>query len=85
MAADSARRGGWGPLLQRRVVRTLDRAVALVPEDAPVSATNRVGSHLSARRYIYSVPVVRRAEWIVLEMTDTWVPGSFSGSSNLRS
>ena len=73
---------GWGPLpTTPEYVRTLDRAVALVPEDAPVSATNRVGSHLSARRYFYSVPVVRRAEWIVLETTDTWVPKSFSGSS----
>ena len=73
---------GWGPLHDNARVRpTLDRAVALVPEDAPVSATNRVGSHLSARRYFYSVPVVRRAEWIVLETTDDWVPKSFGGSS----
>ena len=36
-----------------RFLGALERAVTLVPEDAPVSATNRVASHLSARRYVY--------------------------------
>ncbi len=50
-------------------VRALAGAVANVPDGDPVSATNTVGSHLAERRYFYSVPVVGRAEWIVL---DTW-------------
>jgi uncharacterized membrane protein len=50
-------------------VDALNAAVAAVPEGAPLSTTNRVGGHLSARRYVYSVPVLERAEWIVL---DTW-------------
>lgn len=54
-------------------VAALDAAVALVPDDAAVSATNKAGSHLSARRYFYSVPFVRRAGWIVLDKHDPWV------------
>jgi len=48
-------------------------AVAFVPDDAPVSATNRAGSHLSARRYFYSPLVVGNAEWIVLDMWDPFI------------
>ena len=71
---------GWDPLrFDPARVRVLERAVALVPDDDPVSATNRVGSHLSARRYFYSVPVLGRAEWIVLEADDAWLPQSVGG------
>ena len=71
---------GWDPLsIDRGHVGVLERAVALVPDDAPVSATNRVGSHLSARRYFYSVPVLGRAEWIVLETDDVWLPQLVGG------
>jgi uncharacterized membrane protein len=55
-------------------VEALRAAVALVPPDAAVSSTNKAGSHLSARRYYYSVPVLpRRASWIVLDTTDPFV------------
>ena len=37
------------------------RALALVPAGAPVSATNTLGAHLSARRRIFSFPVLREA------------------------
>ena len=79
----SALFGPWGPGaeplwhqadLSGRHVAALDRAVELVPEDAPVSASNRVGSHLAARRYLYVLPAVERAEWIVLDATDLWLP-----------
>jgi len=56
-------------------VAALDDAIALVPDDAPVSATNKAGSHLSARRYFYSPPMLGRAEWIVLDTQDPWVVG----------
>jgi uncharacterized membrane protein len=70
----------WDPLtITDEHVRVLERAVELVPDDAPVSATNRVGSHLSARRFFYSVPVIRRAEWIVLESADAWIPRAVGG------
>ena len=72
--------GSWDRLsIDQAHVGVLERAVALVPDDAPVSATNRVGSHLSARRYFYSVPVVGRAEWVVFETDDPWLPQLVGG------
>jgi uncharacterized membrane protein len=52
----------------------LHAAVELVPDGVPVSATNAVGSHLSARRYFYSVPIVERARWIVVDTSDPALP-----------
>ena len=63
-------------------VHALDSAVALVPSDASVSATNRLGSHLSARRRIFSAPFVGSADWVVLDMSDPWTPDRFGGSSD---
>lgn len=60
-------------------VEALRDAVALVPQSAPVTATNRVASHLSARRYIYTIPTVGRAEWIVADASDTWIPWIVAG------
>jgi uncharacterized membrane protein len=54
-------------------VHALEEAVALVPADAPVSASNYVGGHLSARRYVYVVPNLGKAEWVVVDTTDPWV------------
>ena len=54
-------------------VEALRAAVALVPDDAAVSSTNKAGSHLSARRFYYSVPVLGDASWIVLDTTDPFV------------
>lgn len=45
------------------------RALDLVPEDAPVSATNALGAHLSARKRIFSFPVLREAEWVAVDTT----------------
>ena len=49
-------------------------ALALVPSEASVASTNRAGSQLSARRYIYSVPNIDRAGWVVIDTQDPWVP-----------
>jgi hypothetical protein len=54
-------------------VEALSAAVALVPAGAPVSASNPVGAHLSGRRYVYSVPNLGRAEWVVVDRRDPWV------------
>ena len=43
------------------------RALALVPDGAPVSATNALGAHLSERRRIFSFPVLAEAEWVVVD------------------
>ena len=45
------------------------RALAVVPDDAPVSATNALGAHLSERQRIFSFPVLREAEWVVVDST----------------
>ena len=56
-------------------VAALRDGVALVPEDVPVSATNKAGSHLSDRRYFYSVPhLPGNTEWVVVDISDAWVP-----------
>jgi uncharacterized membrane protein len=48
--------------------RVAERALALIPEDAAVSSTNGLGAHLSERRRIHSFPVVRDADWIVVDL-----------------
>jgi uncharacterized membrane protein len=44
------------------------RAVDLVPSDAAVSSTNGLGAHLSARRRVFSFPVVREAGWVAVDL-----------------
>ncbi len=73
-----ARIAGLTPLGAREVVASaraeaLADAVALVPGDAPVTSSNSAGAHLSAREYVYSVPVLGRAEWAVVDRADPWV------------
>ncbi len=45
------------------------RALAVVPEGAPVSATNALGAHLSGRRRVFSFPVLREADWVAVDST----------------
>jgi hypothetical protein len=45
----------------------LTEALALVPDEAVVSATNHAGSHLSERRRILLFPYVDDAEWVVID------------------
>jgi uncharacterized membrane protein len=54
-------------------VDALRDALALVPEGAPVTSSNLVGAQLSARRHVYSVPVLARAEWAVVDTAEPWV------------
>jgi uncharacterized membrane protein len=46
-----------------------ERALRLVPGDAAVSATNTLGAHLSERTRIFSFPVLREAQWVVVDKT----------------
>jgi uncharacterized membrane protein len=48
--------------------RIAKRAVGLVPSGAPVSSTNGLGAHLSARRRVFSFPVIREAEWVAVDL-----------------
>ena len=57
-----------------RHVAALDRAVALVPDGVPLSVSNRPGAHLAARRYLYAVPRVGNAGWVLLDTHDLWLP-----------
>jgi uncharacterized membrane protein len=74
-----ARAVGMTPLGGRQNVApervdALSAAIALVPEDAAVTVSNVVGAHLSARRYVYSVPTLRpRVTWVVVDRSDPWV------------
>jgi uncharacterized membrane protein len=49
--------------------RIAERALALIPKSAVVSATNTLGAHLSARRRVLSFPFVQDATWIAADET----------------
>jgi uncharacterized membrane protein len=59
--------------------RVTERALRLIPDGDVVSATNSLGSHLSARRRFLSFPYVQDARWIAADETqpgyaDRWDP-----------
>jgi uncharacterized membrane protein len=58
-------------------VRAQRHAVGLIPDSEPVSASNALGAHLSARRRILLFPVVRGANWIAVDTADTEGASSF--------
>jgi len=70
--------------------RVAERALGLIPDGAVVSATNSLGSRLSARRRFLSFPYVRDAQWIAADETqpgyaDRWDPlATASGLARLR-
>jgi uncharacterized membrane protein len=43
------------------------RAVAVVPDEAAVSATNTLGAHLSERKRVFSFPILREASWVAVD------------------
>ena len=50
-----------------RRARRRGAACARARRRAPVSATNGLGAHLSARKRIFSFPVLREATWVVVD------------------
>jgi uncharacterized membrane protein len=60
-------------------IAAMREALELVPPSAPVSVTNRLGAHLSARRVVHLFPALSGAEWTVLDTQDpsntkaTWI------------
>jgi uncharacterized membrane protein len=46
-------------------------ALSLVPAGVAVSSSNQLGAMLSARRFIYTLPVVRDARWVVADRGDS--------------
>jgi uncharacterized membrane protein len=63
---------GGRPSVPAERVEALNAAVGAVPDDAAVTASNTAGAHLSARRYINSVPNLGRATWVVVDLGDPW-------------
>jgi uncharacterized membrane protein len=55
-------------------VRAADVAVSMIGERDAVSSTNHLGSMLSARRHVYTFPVVERAVWVVVDESDQLLP-----------
>lgn len=47
--------------------RAMARAVALIPDGAPVSAGNLLGAHLSERERILTFPVLAEADWVIVD------------------
>ena len=47
--------------------RVLERAVAMIPDDVPVSAANLPGAHLSERERIYTFPIIDDAQWVIVD------------------
>jgi uncharacterized membrane protein len=76
LAASLAGAVALGPLWAGELVpdrmsahdRVAARAVGLIPDHAPVSSTNGLGAHLSARRRVFSFPVVRDAQWVAVDL-----------------
>jgi uncharacterized membrane protein len=48
--------------------RVAARAIDLIPSGAPVSSTNGLGAHLSARHRVFSFPVIRESEWVAVDL-----------------
>jgi uncharacterized membrane protein len=70
--------GPLNPLIHglpdRAKVAAEQRAVELVPADAAVAATNRLGAHLAERRRLNVFPVLHGADWVLVDATDTFLP-----------
>jgi uncharacterized membrane protein len=49
-------------------------AIERVPAGAAVASTNAAGAHLSERRYYYSIPVLGKADWVLIDRRDSWIP-----------
>lgn len=47
--------------------RAAERVLTVIPASAPVSATNTLGAHLSARRRILSFPLTRDVTWVAVD------------------
>ena len=47
--------------------RIAARELKLIPANAPVTATNALGAHLSERKRIFSFPYLRGASWVIVD------------------
>ena len=51
-----------------RHARAAERAIRVIPAEAPVSATNTLGAHLSERHRVFSFPVLGEARWVAVDL-----------------
>ncbi|MBA2441630.1 MAG: DUF2079 domain-containing protein [Rubrobacter sp.] len=66
-------------------LEALDEAVALIPDDARVSASNQIGPHLAHRPYLYLFPTVRDADYVIVDETEPAYDTAISPILNLQS
>jgi uncharacterized membrane protein len=59
-------------------------ALALIPANATVAATNQLAGYLSNRRRILTFPYVREARWLIVDANDDTRPGYRDGIAKLR-
>jgi uncharacterized membrane protein len=62
--------GGDVGALGSPLVSAKARAVSLIPDGVPVSASNQLGGHLSERSSISTFPFGVRARWIIVDLND---------------
>ena len=77
LAKNKSFRAGWEPLLRDVPETVIDRYAwfyytvrDLVPPDAPISASSRLGPHVSNRADVYRFPVIRDAEFVMVFSKD---------------
>jgi len=64
-------RGDVGASLPSNPTRVAKaRAVALIPPDVPVVASNQLATYLSARRNVYVFPFALKARWLIVDRHD---------------
>jgi uncharacterized membrane protein len=65
-------------------VAAMREALALIPPHAPLTATNRLGAHLSGRRVSHLFPDDARAEWAVVDTRDAWLASAGEQTKPIR-
>ena len=64
---------------QLEEAKTIDNFISSIPQEASVAATNNVGSHLSQRKRIYTIPVgIDQADYVVFLLNDSSSKKKFS-------
>jgi uncharacterized membrane protein len=63
--------GDFAAALPSNPVRAAkEHATALIPPAVPVSASNGLGTYVSARRFVYTFPVIGKARWLIVDQND---------------
>jgi uncharacterized membrane protein len=65
----------FGPRESPARLAAMKQAIASIPSGATVTATNRLGAHLSVRRDFFDFPRRSRSDWVVVDLRDTWIAG----------